>query len=106
MGGAAFGTALDDFVLGLARGPKVCFVPTASSESSEYVIRFYSNPSGEEGKKFIGQKIVFANLNGNASFTFSPSASVAVGQTITATATNVRGGGTSEFSAPKKVTSS
>jgi dipeptidase E len=41
MGGAAFGTALDDFVLGLARGPKVCFVPTASSESSEYVIRFY-----------------------------------------------------------------
>jgi dipeptidase E len=41
MGGAALGTPLDDFVLGLARGPRVCFVPTASSESPEFVIRFY-----------------------------------------------------------------
>jgi peptidase E len=41
MGGAALGTPLDDFVLGLARGPRVCFVPTASSESPELVIRFY-----------------------------------------------------------------
>jgi len=41
MGGAGLGSSLDDFVLGLARGRKVCFVPTASSESPEYVIRFY-----------------------------------------------------------------
>ena len=41
MGGAGLGTALDDFILGLARGPRVCFVPTASAESPEFVIRFY-----------------------------------------------------------------
>jgi peptidase E len=42
MGGAGLGTALDDFILGLARGPKVCFVPTASMESADYLIRFYA----------------------------------------------------------------
>jgi hypothetical protein len=68
------------------------------------VIRFYSNPSGDEGKKFIGQKSVVADPNGNASFTFSPATKVPVGQTVTATATSIREG-TSEFSAPKKVTS-
>jgi len=68
-----------------------------------FVIRFYSNPSGDEGKKFLGQKTVVSNLNGNASFTFSAATKVPVGQTITATATSGRGGGTSEFSAPKKV---
>jgi dipeptidase E len=41
MGGAGLGTALDDYILGLARGPRVCFVPTASAESPEFVIRFY-----------------------------------------------------------------
>jgi hypothetical protein len=70
------------------------------------VIRFYSNPSGEEGKKFLGQKSVAPDLNGNASFVFSPATAVPVGQTVTATATSGRGGGTSEFSAARKVTSS
>jgi peptidase E len=42
MGGAGLGTALDDYILGLARGPRVCFVPTASAESPEFVIRFYA----------------------------------------------------------------
>jgi dipeptidase E len=41
MGGAGLGTALDDYILGVARGPRVCFVPTASAESPEFVIRFY-----------------------------------------------------------------
>jgi dipeptidase E len=41
MGGAGLGTALDELVLGLARGRKVCFVPTASMEADDYVIRFY-----------------------------------------------------------------
>ena len=71
-----------------------------------YLIQFFSNPSGDEGKKFIGQKNVTTDFPGNASFTFSPATKVAAGQTITATATNLRGGDTSEFSAPKKVTSS
>ena len=71
-----------------------------------YLIQFFSNPSGSEGKKFIGQKNVTADFLGNASFTFSPATKVAAGQTITATATNLRGGDTSEFSAPKKVATS
>ena len=41
MGGAGLGTPLDEYVLGLARGRRVCFVPTASSESADYTIRFY-----------------------------------------------------------------
>jgi hypothetical protein len=43
--------------------------------------------------------------HGNASFTFKPGSNVATGKTITATATNASSGDTSEFSAPKKVTS-
>jgi hypothetical protein len=51
---------------------------------------------------------VITDGSAQAAFTFSPSASVAVGQTITATATADLGqlDGTSEFSAPKKVASS
>jgi dipeptidase E len=41
MGGTGLGTALDAFILGLARGPRVCFVPTASAEELSYVVRFY-----------------------------------------------------------------
>jgi dipeptidase E len=41
MGGAGLGTARDDYLLGLARGRRICFVPTASSEDDNYVIRFY-----------------------------------------------------------------
>jgi peptidase E len=42
MGGSGLGTALDDFILSLARGPRVCFVPTASGEWPGYVIAFYA----------------------------------------------------------------
>jgi dipeptidase E len=42
MGGSGLGTALDDYILGLARGRRVCFVPTASAESDEFVVRFYA----------------------------------------------------------------
>jgi hypothetical protein len=75
-----------------------------SLPENSVVIRFYSNPSGDEGKKFLGQKAVVVGLNGNASFIFSPATKVPVGQTVTATATSIREG-TSEFSAPKKVAS-
>ena len=37
-----------------------------------YLIQFFSNPSGNEGKKFIGQKIVTTDGFGNVTFTFSP----------------------------------
>ena len=81
----------------------------ASRPDSGYTIEFYSNPSGNEGKKFIGQKsIVNTDPSGEATFTFSPSTKVPAGQTITATARSVNldasNGDTSEFSAPKTVT--
>ena len=69
----------------------------------DYLIQFYSNPSGtDEGKKFIGQKIVTTDGIRNATFTFSPATAVSAGQTITATATDSFVGH-SEFSAPKTV---
>jgi dipeptidase E len=39
MGGRA--EALEDFVLEIARGPKVCFLPTAQGDSAEAVVLFY-----------------------------------------------------------------
>jgi hypothetical protein len=68
-----------------------------------FVIQFFSNPSGNEGKRFIGQKSVTTDASGNVSFT-KALPKVAVGKTITATATGSEG--TSEFSAPRKVRSS
>jgi hypothetical protein len=74
-----------------------------SSNSFEaFKIQFYFNPSGEEGKRFIGEKTVVALVGGQVSFTFTPSQTVAVGQNVTATATD-SSGNTSEFSAPTTV---
>ena len=78
-----------------------------SQVNTPYIVQFFSNPAGtNEGKTFIGQKAVITDASGNASFTFKPNKKVAVGRTITATATrnffNVPGD-TSEFSAPRKV---
>jgi hypothetical protein len=73
-----------------------------SAREVGFVVQFFSNPSGNEGKKFVGQKIVVTDTNGNASFAFSPATAVPVGQTVTATAKG-RGSDTSEFSAPKTV---
>jgi hypothetical protein len=81
-----------------------------SSEAGKtYKVEFYSNPSGNEGKKFIGTKSVTTGADGKAAFTFTPSKAVSVGQAITATATNATDGSphdTSEFSAPRTVASS
>jgi CSLREA domain-containing protein len=80
---------------------------TLNSLSGEtYTIQFFSNPSGNEGKKFIGTKSVSTDASGQASFTFSPANAVAVGQRVTATATRNSTGDTSEFSAPRTVASS
>jgi hypothetical protein len=71
-----------------------------------YTIEFFSNPSGgDQGKKFIGQKVVTTDASGNAAFTFIPATAVTVGQTVTATATSDSTHDTSEFSAPRKVAS-
>ena len=69
------------------------------------MIRFFSNPSAvpPEGERFIGQRSVTTNANGNVAFSFTTAAQVSKGRSITATATN-RNGNTSEFSALKTAT--
>jgi hypothetical protein len=82
---------------------------SSAPDNSGYTVEFYSNPSGNEGKKFLGEKNVITDASGNATFTFSAATKVPVGQTVTATARSRTlesiFGGTSEFSAPKKVAS-
>ncbi len=55
-----------------------------------------------EGKRFIGQKTVTTNTNGNVSFTFTPARAVPGQQFVTATATDP-GGNTSEFCRAREV---
>jgi CSLREA domain-containing protein len=73
-----------------------------STPNRRFLIDLYSNPSGNEGKRFLGQKLVTTNANGVATFNFTPAQAVAVGQTVTATATD-QGRNTSEFSGPRAV---
>ena len=78
----------------------------ASTLSRSFVIQFFSNPSGNEGQKFIGQKAVNTDASGNATFTFKPNKKVAAGRTITVTATRNAfdlPSDTSEFSVPRTV---
>ena len=88
-------------------------VKLASAPDTSYTIEFYSNPSGNEGRKFVGRKIVTTDPRGNAAFTFSPAARIPVGQAVTATSkaklvtlVSTSDEDTSEFSAPKTVASS
>lgn len=75
-----------------------------STPSDRFLIQFFSNASGNEGKKFLGSTTVFfTDSNGKATFTFVPSQAVPVGQTVTATATNSVSGNTSEFSSARSV---
>jgi CSLREA domain-containing protein len=79
-----------------------------SAPNKVFEIHLYSNPSGNEGKKFLGVTNVATDASGNAAFTLSTAQTVAAGQRVTATATSVNGnvGDTSEFSAPKSVVAS
>jgi dipeptidase E len=46
-GGRALGTPVDDFVLGLARGRRVCAVPTADMERDDSLVSFYDAFAGK-----------------------------------------------------------
>ncbi len=67
-----------------------------------FTIQFFSNldaePSGNEGRKFLGQKSVTTEVDGDVSFTRSLAQAVPAGQRVTATGP---GGNTSEFSTPQ-----
>jgi hypothetical protein len=73
-----------------------------STPNNTFLIQYFSNPSGNEGKTFIGQRSVTTDGSGNVTFPFSPAQRVGVGRTVTATATGP-GGNTSEFSAARQV---
>jgi len=77
-----------------------------SGSGTFFTIQFFSNPTGNEGRTFIGQTTVSTDASGNVSFVFKPKKRVPVGQKITATATRNFTGDTSEFSAPRKVVAS
>jgi CSLREA domain-containing protein len=84
--------------------------PSTATTARTFIIQFFSNPPIPppstdlyEGKTFLGQTQVTTNRQGNATFTFSPSQTVPVGQVITATATRKDTGDTSEFSAARRV---
>ena len=74
-----------------------------STPNKFFVVQLFSNASGDESQKFIGQTSVTTDDSGNATFTFKPSKKVGGGQKITATATDTSAQNTSEFSAAKKV---
>ncbi len=81
-----------------------------SRPNKSFTVQFFSSPQADpsgfgEGRTFLGQKKVATDANGDASFTFVPARKVAVGQTMTATATGP-GGNTSEFSRAREVTPS
>jgi hypothetical protein len=73
-----------------------------STPNSSFLVQFFSNASGDEGQKFIGQVGVTTDGSGNASFTFEPAQKVSKGK-ITATAIDSASKDTSEFSKAKKV---
>ncbi len=87
-----------------------------SIPDTDFTVQFFSNPPanffGSEGQKFLGEITVLrTDIGGDASFTFTPTAAVPAGEIITATATNIGTGDTSEFSgglavnAPPTITS-
>lgn len=77
-----------------------------STPNQTFRIEFFGNPSGEnEGKTFLGEKLVSTNADGVAKFAFAPAQAVPAGQNVTATATD-QGFNTSEFSPPRVVVAS
>jgi hypothetical protein len=72
-----------------------------STGNTAFVIRLFSNPKGaDEGKTYIGQKLVASDGTGHVDFMFTTRHRVEAGQAMTATATTLAGD-TSEFSAPR-----
>ena len=75
-----------------------------STPNTRFLIEFFSNPRGTgEGKELIGVTNASTDANGNGSYTLSLAQQVAAGRTVTATATSLVDGSTSELSAPKSV---
>jgi CSLREA domain-containing protein len=72
-----------------------------STPGRTFTVQFFSNPSGNEGKRFLAHRAITTDANGNAPFSFGLPVNVPAGHFVTATATGA--GNTSEFSAPRTV---
>jgi hypothetical protein len=71
-----------------------------SAPNEAFALRFFSSPTGGEGKVFRGQLTVATNTNGvSPVFSFRSPTAIPVGHTVTATATD-DSRYTSEFSGP------
>ena len=75
-----------------------------SSPNSSFAVEFFASSSGNnsgpaEGAIFLGSATVSTNAQGNATLVFSTTTTVPSGSVLTATATNLAQGNTSEFSA-------
>jgi hypothetical protein len=73
-----------------------------STPNKVFTVQLFSNASGDEGQRFIGQTSLTTDSSGIGSFTFKPALKVRKGK-ITATASDLASRNTSEFSAAKKV---
>ncbi len=100
---------------GLQNKPELNFAATSGDTTTirgvldtkvntAFTVQFFSQSSGDVGKRFVGQRQVTTDSDGRVTFTFRPTNAVAVGQKITGTATGPEG--TSEFSTPREVTAS
>lgn len=72
-----------------------------SRPRKNFRIQFFSSADGDEGKTSLGETTVRTNRKGRKAFTVVLTAPPPGEAVITATATNVATGDTSEFSAPK-----
>lgn len=83
----------------------IAFAGTLDSHPSElYRVEFFASPACDpsgfgEGARFLGARDVTTDASGRATFTVTLPAAVTPGATITATATRLTTGDTSEFSA-------
>jgi hypothetical protein len=73
-----------------------------STPGRSFLVQFFSNPSGQQGKILIGQRSVRIDARGNASLIFRPARAVPAGFNVTATATSADGD-TSEYPTSRKV---
>ncbi|MBI2480127.1 MAG: right-handed parallel beta-helix repeat-containing protein [Planctomycetia bacterium] len=75
-----------------------------STANSTFRVEFFANTSGDEGQTYLGYRHVITAVNGDSAFAASFDATVVVGANVTATATNLATGNTSEFSAVRATT--
>jgi len=83
-------------------------IPSTSTVTRSFIVEFFSSPTEDpshfgEGKTFLGTKTVTTNTTGNVTSSLAITRVVRVGHFVTATATYVATGDTSEFGRARAV---